>query len=208
MENLLIIGTISVVAGALIYALYSMFKGEGCSCSAPTTVDTGDTTLLAAGMQDPMLGVAAYTAGTAARKATRRQRKCPKCRRTFYEGEGCDCGYDGDGLDMDYVFGPLAVSLDEFVSDPIHPHTPDGTPDTDGYQGAPPSHQHYTEPSAPAEPTPVFSHHEYSAPEPSHNSSHHDGGFSHSDYGSSSSYSDSGSSSSSCDSGGGGCGGD
>lgn len=58
----IVVFTIVVAIGTLVWAVLT---GEGSVGSSGTDVDEGDVSLLSAGMQDPALGVTAYTVGKA-----------------------------------------------------------------------------------------------------------------------------------------------
>jgi hypothetical protein len=81
--TLLIVVAIIVAAGTVLYELV-WGKSE-------IKVDAGDVTIGCAGLQDPMLGVAAYTAGTASKS----KNGCG-C-------NDCDCGSIKTSSDVDMI---------------------------------------------------------------------------------------------------------
>jgi hypothetical protein len=206
-----------VAVGSIIYfVVLERRKDE----DDEVNVDAGHVGILATGMQDPMLGVAAYTAGTAAKQRRKRLTGC-SC------GDDCDCTSDGDEFDVPDALTLMALSNavnsnahDNFVvdeplkpieSEPLWHHHSMGSEE-------PKPVEVETGPPARYE-TPSWKHEEYVAPEPVRESSwsHQDYGRSESpsvsenvssNYSSPSTASESPSSSSSSSSDSGGCGGD
>jgi hypothetical protein len=80
MFNYLFYGSFAIAVVASIWALYRVYQGDG----EEGFIDASDVTLLAAGMESPSLGVAAYTAGAC---------KCG-------DGGSCDCGGDCNCVDV------------------------------------------------------------------------------------------------------------
>jgi hypothetical protein len=89
--TIVIILSVVVGVGVIGYALFFGKKEEDIN------LDAGDVTLMSAGIQDPTLGVAAYTAG----KASQRHKRVGCC------GDGCDCG---TGIDVDDAFATAMVT--------------------------------------------------------------------------------------------------
>lgn len=179
--GILILAGVAAIGTIIWYAVWG--KKEEAD------IDAGDVTLLAMGLEDPSLGVSAYTVGC-------------NC------GDDCDCGLD-DGIDDTIDLSTQIASMEAFTSNPDDPLLNDvgGTSNVD------------TVPSSPDEPVlkdiggpsnvdtgSVWTHVETPASDSVSKStwSHEDYGSSSSrsdDYSSSSSSYDSGSSSSSYDSG-------
>jgi hypothetical protein len=99
--TIVIILSVVVGVGVIGYALFFGKKEE-----EEVGIDAEDVTLLSAGMQNPMLGVAAYTAGKAAQK--RERVGC--C------GDDCSCGTDIDIAD-DFATAMITSTTDDPPSD-------------------------------------------------------------------------------------------
>jgi hypothetical protein len=230
-ETILIAGVIIIATFAIIAAAISAYRdddnGDGVS-GHEDDEDIQYSGVVAAGLQDPSLGVAAFAAGAATGSDIATGKKCPACTMNpnkdpaaceYAKRYGCFCGIEcpyesGDaGCDCDGDCGAYCdCNIDPIINAAI-------VEDTLGPVDDIPEVNTFVEPKTPAEPAPVFTHRDLgesvSHAEPT--SSPRESVFSHHDYGSShshdsgSSYSsssyDSGSSSSSCDSGGscGGC---
>jgi len=131
----LIVGAIIAVLAVIVWAFYKAFKDADDDIKG--MIEPEDVTLLSAGMQDPMLGVAAYTAGTANRKRGRGG--------ADLDGGGVDLDLGDDGVDITPVIAAAASIM--------HSDGP-----------AEPAPEPVVSHSEPA--TSVFEHHEAPAPEP------------------------------------------
>ena len=120
--TVLIVGAIIAALVSIVWAFYKVIKGT--SDEIKGMLEPEDVTLLSAGMQDPMLGVAAYTAGTAKRSKKKEE--------SDGAGDGgIDLDTGDDGLDITPVIA-AAVSImhsdsptpaTEVTSAPVVPHS-------------------------------------------------------------------------------------